>query len=196
MTKLPNVVVGLTGNAASGKDTIAAIFEEHGFHHQSTSDLVREEISRRGLATSRELQTEVANELRQKGGGEYFVVAALTRARLVAPNSHIILSGIYAPAEGQYIIDKLQGAVVAIVGENNDSIEARFARIQARADSSRDQIGFAELQAAHQRENSGQHPDEANIAVLRQLARFVIVNDGNIDVTRHKVAEIVEEVLS
>ena len=188
-----NLVVGLVGNAGAGKDFVASIFEEMGFSHYSGSDIVREEIDKRGLLPSRETQTLVANEVRLLHGGDYFVVRAIDRARKLRPEAPILVSGIYAPAEGTYISVELHGDLVDVVTADKDDLDVRFERITSRSDGSRDLLSRGEFVTAHNRENSGTNPLEANVTILQSLARFTIINGP--DATSENLAKQVKSIL-
>ena len=40
------MIIGITGSYASGKDTVASILQEKGFIHYSLSDILREELKK------------------------------------------------------------------------------------------------------------------------------------------------------
>ncbi|RWZ78120.1 MAG: hypothetical protein EOT04_02825 [Candidatus Chaera renei] len=181
MMNSPNneqLVLGLVGNAASGKDFVATFFAARGFVHFSTSELVRQEIYRRGLTPSRPLQTAIANELRTANGPAYFVEESLRQvnATLQRPD-RVLLSGLYAVSEGQYITKELGGLLVGVVAREEDDVRLRFDRLSSRLDGSRDDLTLEEFKDAHHRENSG-GTSEANVGQLMKLARFTIINDA------------------
>jgi dephospho-CoA kinase len=184
-------LVGLVGDAACGKDTVARVFERFGFVHQSSSDLVREEIYRRGQTPSRELQTRVANEVRKSKGENYFVVEAIKKAtqasRVAKP---VVVSGLYAPAEGIYV-KSVGGSIVEVAGMESETLDDQYARVVRRAAGDRDAISYEEFLQAHDRENGGLTPDEANIAQLAAIADFRIVHNGRISMILPQVEEIV-----
>lgn len=171
-------IVGVVGGAGSGKDTVAEIFATGGYEHVSTSDMVREEIAARGLAASRPLQTSVANELRQQHGAGYWVDLAVS-TKPIAEN--LVLSGLYAPGEGSRVINQYGGTIVGVVAELEDDLDVRFARVVSRSAGDRDQLDRASFEAAHNRENSGIADHETNIGQLLAMARFIIVNNSDMD---------------
>lgn len=173
-------IIGINGDGGAGKDYVAAKIAEHGFVPVSASTILREIIAARGIQTSRAIQTRVANEIRAERGGEYFAAEALRRAqeRWNPDATGIVITGIYCVAEGLFL--KRQGGRLAHVTiSTEDSLEARFARLQQRADGSRDSLDQNAFRAAHQRENSGLTDAEANVAALARLADAIIINNGN-----------------
>lgn len=180
-----NTLVGLVGNAACGKDTVASVFELYEFDHQSASDLVREEIVLRGAQISREMQTRVANEARALRGDAYFVRHAIERARPQAPE-RLVISGLYAPAEGSFI-KSIGGYLVEVAAMPDDTIESQYSRITNRSAGSRDSLTLDEFKASLERENGGMTSGEANVGTLASMSDFKIVHDGRVETIRPQV---------
>ncbi len=189
----PNTVIGVVGGAASGKDTVADAFTRFGYEHVSSSDSVREEILARGKQPSRPLQTEIANEMRATEGSSYWVKQSL---RDVREGQLVVISGLYAPGEGEFIQKCIRGLIVGVVAslDAESDLNARFHRLIDRADGSRDQLDYNAFLAAHQRENSGTSSGETNIGQLLGRADFTIVNNGPLADIHHQVENIVNEI--
>ena len=60
------MILGVTGNYASGKDTVAEIIIGVGFTHISFSDILREELKKQKKEITRDSLTIFGNELREK----------------------------------------------------------------------------------------------------------------------------------
>ena len=186
-------VIGLVGNAACGKDTVAVVFEEFGFHHQSASDIVREKIKELGEEPNRRLQTETANLVRREQGEDYFAQAALLRARN-ARKELIIISGLYAPSEGIFI-KGINGFLVEVKSMPSDTIEAQFHRVKGRSSGPRDEITFEDFKDAIQRENNGATPIDASVGNLSAMCDFSIMHDGKAETIRPQITKILGEIL-
>jgi dephospho-CoA kinase len=171
-------LVGVVGGAASGKDTVADIFVRHGYSHVSSSDLVREEIARRGLTTSRELQTEVANELRRAYGANFWLEQTIRRLGSNATKG--VVSGLYSPGEGKSLKEDYAGILVSVVVGAGDDSYNRFERLRARSSGARDELSYDEFIAAHKRESGGTEIHETNLATLHEMADFVIYNSSSL----------------
>ncbi len=173
------LVLGLVGNAACGKDYVASVFARRGFTHVSTSELVRQEIYARGLTPSRQLQAAIANEIRASRGPAYFVEKSL---KILCDQQgrpdRVLLSGLYAVAEGEYIANDKAGYIIGVAAsaDSSEDVSLRYRRIQDRADGPRDDLDYQEFMAAYTRENSGTQPCETNVQRLMQMARFTIIN--------------------
>jgi len=172
-----NNLVGVVGGAASGKDTVAEIFYKNGYQHVSSSDLVRDEIARRGYTTSRKLQTEIANEMRQKHGYGYWVDLSVTK---LEQKGHAVISGLYSEGEGSHLMQKYGGLIIGVVVGEGDDSRVRYERLQQRASGARDKISYEDFMAAHMRENGGESPTDTNIQSLLNMARFTIVNSADL----------------
>ena len=62
------MLIGLTGRNAAGKGVVADHLKTKGFYFYSLSDAIRDEIRARGQSESRELLSQVGNELRHRFG--------------------------------------------------------------------------------------------------------------------------------
>jgi dephospho-CoA kinase len=179
--------VGIAAAGSSGKDTVASKFESAGYFHVSTSALVREEIAARGLKTSRELQTEVANELRLSQGSGSWVEQAINR---IERNPQMVaLSGLYSPGEAQYLLDNYPSRLVYVEGPAADY---RYERMVARSDGARDSMDYEEFMAAEERESSGIELHETNLRRIRSMADFIIQNTSDIEGLQVRTTGIIE----
>jgi dephospho-CoA kinase len=76
------MIIGLTGSFGAGKGEVARyLVEEKDFHHLSARVLITEEIKKRGLPVNRDTMTEVANDLRAKGGPTYLYEQLIGKAK-------------------------------------------------------------------------------------------------------------------
>ncbi len=171
----PEQLYGIVGNAASGKDFVGDLFVKKGFYKVNASDLLRSMMIEDGLIPDREQQTDYANRIRRERGGAYFAVTALENAYRDAGARKVVMTGIYAAAEGLYVQEN-RGKIIRV--ETLGDIEDRYQRLLHRADGSRDAISREEFIAAFKRENTGTSSSEANISQVEQIADYTIINDG------------------
>src|SRR5205823_13562960 len=73
------MLIGLTGRNASGKGEVAKYLEKKSFYYYSLSDVIREEVRKRGHAMTRETLIDTGNELRQKNGPGVLAQRILTK---------------------------------------------------------------------------------------------------------------------
>ena len=94
------MIIGVCGRVAAGKETLTSFLREKGFVYLVSSDLINEELVRRGLEITRKNQQDVADELRKKNG-----VGILMK---------MFLDKIAKNVEKDYIIDSLRNSGEAV----------------------------------------------------------------------------------
>ena len=62
------MIIGLTGTNAAGKSTLLNFLISKGFNNFSLSDIIREELVKRGIEISRQNLIDIGNEMRAKYG--------------------------------------------------------------------------------------------------------------------------------
>lgn len=194
MLKQPHIAkfVGVVGAAASGKNTVSDIFADQGFMHVSSSDKVRAVIESRGLVTSRALQNAVANEMRHTHGVGYWIEQSTEG--LLLEEQHIVISGLYALGEGEYLKSILGGVLVGVKIDEEDDMLFRYQRTQARLEGNRDQMTADDFKAAYNREHGGTEPHEANVDALLSIVDYTIYNSGTIEMLHSGTLEVIEQI--
>ncbi|MEE4312711.1 MAG: AAA family ATPase [candidate division KSB1 bacterium] len=176
--------LGLTGTNASGKTSIVNYLTSRRFRYYSLSDVIRDELSKRGLEHSRDNLRRVGNELRSKFGPSALadkiiddlcdgnaVIDSIRNVSEVESLRHLPefrLISIDAPIEIRYIRAKGRGRV-----ENADSIE--------------------DFQAAEDKEKSRNRIAQ-NIDQCMALADYTIFNDGDLTTLQAKIDKIIKEI--
>ncbi len=187
-------LMGIVGYAASGKDSIADIVtEEFGFTHISLSDVLRHEMSEQGIEATRENQRVYANKMRDNIAPEYFVDIAIRK--VAGMNSRgLVLTGIYSPVEGEYIQKSLGGFLLGVMVNNPDAPTERYYRLKNRSDGSRDNLSYEEFLASHENESTGSYSG-TNIPKLLEMAKYTIINSGDLPELRIKVINFMNSIL-
>src|SRR5437867_3260184 len=88
------MLIGLTGRNASGKGEVAKYLEKKSFYYHSLSDVIRDEIRRRGQPLTRETLIETGNELRQRYGSAVLAERILER---IENDKHYVIDSIRNP---------------------------------------------------------------------------------------------------
>ena len=122
-------VMGLTGGLGSGKDSWGNFLAEHFYGaHESTSQVAREYyLNSYEYEPNRDEVRETSTLLRKNEGDTYLVKTAFERAHRVG-RELIIISGLYVPAEADYIREQ-SGKIVHIKAPGY----LRFERARTRA---------------------------------------------------------------
>ncbi|HEX5033137.1 MAG TPA: AAA family ATPase, partial [bacterium] len=119
------MIIGLTGKNASGKGEVAQVLKEGGFHYLSLSDLLREELKKRGLEILRENLIHVGNEMRQTYGGGYLADKALQQ---IDVDKNYIVDSIRNPREVEVLRRLSNFRLIHVTAVP----QVRFERIKSR----------------------------------------------------------------
>jgi len=171
-------VLGLLGAGGTGKDTVAALIVELApYTHVSLSDLLRVELTRRGLPFGSRVELSAGGDaLRQELGATWLVDHALRRSS--APT---VLSGIYTLAEAERI--KAEAGVLLEVRAPR-AVRGRRIAARARALDADAVDSLAEIDRVER-----QTPGRAGLSLL---ADMVIENDGTMEDLRRGVAGMLD----
>lgn len=180
------MIIGLTGKFAAGKGTVAETLMARGFAYHSCSDVIRDELKRRGVPESREHLTEVGNELRRSEGPAALARRIVAKLTALGAGADHIVDSIRNPAE----VEALRAAPgFWLLGVDADQA-VRFERLLARARQG-DPTTFAQFAAMEERETHSTDPTTQQLHATWGLADEVLANDGS----REALAEAVEQLL-
>ena len=168
MTK-PRRLIGLTGTNASGKGEAAAFFQERGFAYVSLSDVIRDELSRKDLALTRDNLIREGNALRERHGPDI-----LARRIMDKVTGDSVIDSIRNPSEITFLRSQEGFLLLAI----DAPLQVRFSRAQNRG---RDESAatLEEFRAKEDQEKTGD-PAAQQLAVCMDLADRVVLNEGTI----------------
>jgi dephospho-CoA kinase len=169
-------LVGLTGTNASGKGEAAAFFVAHGFAYFSQSDVIREELLRKGLEPTRDNLIREGNGLRQRFGPDI-----LARRVLDKVTGDSIIDSIRNPSEIEYWRGQENFVLLAI----DAPVEVRFQRAVSRG---RDESAgsLEEFQAKENQEKTLDRKAQ-QLETCMQMADFTILNDGTLKEFHNKL---------
>jgi len=174
------MIIGITGPARSGKDTVAEYLrKEHAFKKLVFSDIIREEAEKRGMPSNDKMVLSfLGTELRKEQGN---AVLAKIISEKIKEKQDYVLVGFRSPEEVDYIRNEHPDfALIAITAE-------RPARFKRR--SSEDPQEKSEF---FQR-------DEYDMATkglskVIRLADYTIQNNGTKEQLHKKIERLLEEV--
>jgi dephospho-CoA kinase len=175
-------IIGLTGTNGSGKDTVGHVLAlKHNYLFISVTDILREEVKRRGLTVTRENLRTVSAEWRRKYGLAVLIDMAYDQYQHLAEKySGLAISSLRNPGEAERV-HALGGLVVWV----DASARARYDRIQknlaARGRSSEDAKTFEEFEIEEEMEmRTPPGGDDASLNMLgvKQKSDLILNNDG------------------
>ncbi len=180
MTTAPRLI-GLTGTNGAGKGEAAAYFGTRGYAYYSLSDVIREELARRGEPASRDNLIRAGNELRRSFGPD--ILARRTVARIGA-GERAVIDSIRNLREIEFL-RRQQGFLLLAI---DAPIEVRFARaaLRGRDESAGDIEAFRKKEGQERAGGAAAQQLEASMAA----ADRIIVNDGTLEEFHRKLEEV------
>ncbi|WP_297514264.1 AAA family ATPase [Thermococcus sp.] len=187
------MIIGVVGKIAAGKTTVAKFFEKKGFCRVSCSDplidLLTHNVSDYSwipelpekAEPTREKLIEFGKYLKDKYGGDILIRLAVDKKRNC---EKVVIDGVRSREEIE-AIKRLSGKVIYVEAKP----EIRFERLMKRkASKDRGIKTFEDFRAMDDAEERLYHTSE-----LKDLADYVIVNEGTLEELREKVERIIEE---
>ncbi|MEA2003944.1 MAG: AAA family ATPase [archaeon] len=163
---MPNTIIGITGLARSGKDTVADyIAEKHSFKVFTMSDTLRSECMKRGLDISKDNLSHIGDAMRKEFGNDIVAVKTIEKAGNF-PRS--IITGVRSPEEIDIFKHHSPGFILLSV-EAPDS--SRFGR-RTEKDPKTETDFFARDE--RDMENKG-------MGDVIEMADHTIINNGTFD---------------
>jgi len=178
------MIIGLTGTNAAGKTTIVDYLVSKSFASFSLSDIIREELTKRGLVISRENLIKVGNELREKFGSS--VLADRIKSKI--NSKKVVIDSIRNPAEVESLRQLSNFFLLAI----DAPVEMRFERAKKRG-RLENVSALEEFIEMENREKSQVYTQQ-NISACMDLADFKIMNSGNQEELLKRIDQILEQI--
>jgi dCMP deaminase len=182
------MILGISGPYGAGKTAVVAFLVERSFAALSLSDLLREELGKRGLSETRQQMIALGNELRANEGPDTLARRALSRLQ---PDRNYVIDSIRHPAE----VDALRRAGTPFQLLWIDCDEAtRLRRVAARArpGDPKTQSDFRHLEG---KELESEDPAAQQLLAVRAMADEVIWNEGSLESLFESVQAILRKSL-
>jgi len=164
------MIIGVTGLAASGKDTVAHFFEEKGFTHISLSAILREIAEAEGVPLEVKNLTDFGNSLREEHGHGYLAKKALEK---IPENGTI--SSIRQVGEVDILKENPHFVLVAVEAP----VEVRFRRLQERGRTD-DVKTLEEFKAVEAKQAHGTG-GAMNLQAVMARADYHLDNSGDLE---------------
>ncbi|TSC69876.1 MAG: hypothetical protein CEO12_686 [Parcubacteria group bacterium Gr01-1014_46] len=179
------IIIGITGQPSSGKDTVANYLASLGFLHVSTSDLIRQEMREQGLPTDRPTMHDFVAERRKERGQGYLAELAVQKIK-----GDAVVSGLRNTAEIEILRNSFGDKFVLVAVEA--PLETRYRWVVGRRRDIID-LTFEQFKAEEEAEknaNEGAFQVDAIIAMADKL----ILNDGTKEELLKKVDEVMKSI--
>lgn len=185
MTK---TVLAIVGPMAAGKGTFIDILKKKGFESSSTSDRIREEITKRGLKITRDSLTEVANDLRSKFGND--ILSKRTAEYLGNAKSDLfVIDSIRNPKEIEFFKSQYDMKVVAITADQR----IRYNRFIERKTNSEPMSfeRFCDIDDKELHGDQGSHSQRVEDCM--KMADKTLENNGSVEDLEEKIDTMLVE---
>jgi dCMP deaminase len=179
------MIIGLTGENCSGKGTLADYLQKKSFYFYSLSDVIRDELTSKGIDITRDALIKKGNDLRQKSGAA--VLAVRTAAKLQADKNYVIDS-IRNPLEVEELKKLNRFVLLKVLA----SPENRFERMKERKREG-DPETLEEFLRVEKLEASNRDGAKQQVSACMELADKTITNDDQPEILYKKVDQLLQE---
>ena len=181
------IVIGITGTLGSGKGVVRDLitrFLKIPFSCVVLSDIVKEEVRKRGKPLTREILQEVGNDLRKEFGNHVLVELAVKRVK----EGNLLIDGIRNPGEVDYLRKKF-GKRFILIGVDAPP-EIRFERIKRRGRKG-DPKNWEDFLRSDERDlGINEPPYGQHVKDCLEKSDFLIINDKGEKELEKKLKEI------
>lgn len=171
-------LIGVGGTNGSGKDTLAKVLvDDYKWVFISGSDILREELKKRGMPIERKNLRALSAEWRRQYHHGHLIDEAVKEFNNAHPQAKgLVISSLRNPGEADHV-HKLGGTVVWVDADP----KLRYGRIYSRQRSAEDKKTFEEFLAEEREEMDHYEDDDATLSLAGVKARsdFFITNDSD-----------------
>jgi dephospho-CoA kinase len=163
-------LIGLTGTNGAGKGEAAAFFMAKGYEYHSLSDILRDELRRKGQEISRDNLIKTGNQIRKTRGPD-----VLARLVLTQISGHSVIDSIRNPHEVEFLKREKNFILLAI----DAPVELRYKRVKKRG---RDEsaASMEEFIRKEQEEMTTQQKGQ-QLQTCIKMADHTIMNEGTLE---------------
>lgn len=171
-------LIGLTGTNGAGKGEAASFFMTKGYEYHSLSDILRDELQRKGQEISRDNLIIIGNQLRKTRGPDI-----LARLILKQITGHAVIDSIRNSHEVDYL--KLQKNFILLAIDA--SVELRYKRVKKRG-RNESAVTIKEFIIKEQEEMTTQKKGQ-QLHTCIKMADFTIMNEGTLEAFHLKLEQ-------
>ncbi len=176
--------IGVAGLNASGKTEVVRFLEARGLYPVSLSDVIRDDLARDGLESTREQMIARGRLLRERLGAG--ILAERVLATLPADRNHVIDS-IRHPAEVETL--RRLGDFVLVWIETSAKIRYRRLRCRGRVG---EEISFERFEELQEQELRNDDSGGQQLLAVREMADEVVENNGELGELHAQLQRILE----
>ncbi len=167
------MIIGVTGNYASGKDSVADILQRKNFYHVSFSDILREKLTSLGKEITRDNLIEFGNEIRREKGNDILAKLSLEK---VTDNRDYVFTSIRNPDEVRTLQERKDFVLVNVIASETIRLE-RILKRERREEN--EPKTLEELREKEARENTSD-PSKQQLNKVGEMANITLDNSSTI----------------
>lgn len=179
------MIIGLTGKNGSGKGEVVNILTASGFICHSLSDIIRDEIKKKGEAVTRDKLIEMGNLLRKEGGPAALAERILKK---LDPEKNYTIDSIRNPAEVRVLRARSDFCLLHVSCPQ----KLRFERTRTRGREN-DPETFEEFVKIERKELKGLDPTQQQLDQTIALADREIANDSSLQDLQKNILDVLRD---
>ena len=176
------MIIGLTGRNAAGKGEVANYLKSKGFTYYSLSDVIREEVTGRKLALTRENLVKTGNRLRAEHGPGYLAERILGK---IGDSTHYVVDSFRHPGEVEIFRRRPDFHLLLVEADP----KIRFQRLQRRG-REKDPLTLQKFLQLDEQEYNGAESFGQHLQACEQLADLQLSNNGTLADLKQSVAGV------
>jgi len=178
-------VIGLVGEAGTGKGIVTDLLTQHGFGNYSLSDTLREISNSISLPDGRENLTALGNSLRENFGSDILAQGAKQWVEQ-SGKDHVIIDSIRNPAEVTYLKQELGAFIIGVTMSPEKTFQLMESRRRPGDPTTWEE--FLKLKARE--EGEGQKESGQQLLKCLALADVTLKNEGTIEDIHEAINEL------
>lgn len=177
------MIIGLTGKNGAGKGAVADFLKASGFIYYSLSDVIREEMKKKGQKITRENLIKMGKNLRDHGGPSVLADKIIEKLDI---DKNYIIDSIRNPAEVKMLKSRKDFYLLNVDADQ----KLRFERIKARGREN-DPQDFKKFVMLEKKELESDDPNAQQLIATSKLSDVTIENNDSIEKLENTVRDTV-----
>lgn len=177
------MIIGLTGKNGAGKGAVADFLKASGFIYYSLSDVLREEMKKKGQKITRENLIKMGKNLRDEGGPSVLADKIIEKLDI---DKNYIVDSIRNPAEVKILKSRKDFYLLNVDADQ----KLRFERIKARGREN-DPQDFKKFVMLEKKELVSNDPNAQQLIATSKLSDVTIENNDSIEKLENTVRDTI-----
>jgi len=179
------MLIGLVGTLGSGKGSVGKLFERKGFEIRVFSDVLKQELIKKGIEINRTNLQNIGNKIRNNEGNN---ALAKRLIRSLDLRKDCVIDGIRNPGEVEEL--KKNGFVILLIDAPQ---KIRFKRMLNR-DSEKDPKTWEEFLKIEKRDLGEENKSGQQVRKCMQMADLKLINDSNMENLNNKLTDVLNKI--